>query len=162
MLFSNKQTIGIFLKAFLLAALFLAGYYFLLLKPRYEVTNELLAAETQVAQLQANLVESRLTILELSELDDQSPIFREQRASLVQSLKDLQAQGLELLDNEFPSELADLIKTHEHIFQQQQSLIDGLEAGDDQSSQLESEVISAQKQLIDQYDLFLKKLSDLK
>lgn len=102
MLFSQhmKNTVVKFLLSSLLVfTLITALFYFLVLKPKLALPGKLISVEKVVSINHFNLVQNRLSILGLANLDSNSPNLAGQNTALIEKALETNLKGLENLQN---------------------------------------------------------------
>lgn len=96
-----KTWIGIITKVVILLGILLLGYYLLLLRLN-KAQEKNVSLKTEVIRNKDNLVQNRISYVELTRLDPESPNFDNDRSYIAAAIKKTNKEGLE--NQPFPAE----------------------------------------------------------
>jgi len=165
-------------KTFVFLILLLAGYYFLFLGPKLAFPSKLLQAEERLAQHHSNLLQNRLSFVELTRLDPNSTGFNLEKSNLVLIVKKTNEEGLNALekqselpkiDNDINSRYESLLGETRTVYEDQEKLLEKVFATDSYQEGVEIlyseeaiELLTRQTNLILEYDFLLSRLKQLR
>ena len=98
---------GFILKIFVLLALLLSVFYFFFLRPKYN-QNKLEGAQNTLSLHHSNLLQNRLSFIELTKLDSNSATYNFDKLNLIGILQESNQKGLKDLGDHF--EIPDIDK----------------------------------------------------
>ena len=128
----KKDVLKLGVKILILLGLFLIGYYFLILGPRLAMSEKAAQLEKKISQHYFNLLQNRLTFVELTRLDPDSAAFNLEKSNLVGTLEKTKKEGLELVkkennipkvDNKLSNEFPLLLTDTENFYKEQEELL---------------------------------------
>lgn len=130
-----SSRIAFILKTLFIASLLLAGYYLFFLKPKLELPNKLLLTEKILSSHHSNLLQNRLSYVELTRIDPETPAVDLEKSNLMGIIKKTNQEGLEALnkkenlpnvDPKLSQRFPELLKAEKEIFERQGSLLEKL------------------------------------
>lgn len=95
-------------KVLIIASLIFIGYYFILLKPKIDQPQKLAKTQTILSSHKNSLIQNKVSFVELSKLNPNSPGFEYEKKELVETLKVSIENGKASIEN--PEKLPDINK----------------------------------------------------
>jgi hypothetical protein len=165
-------------KTFIFLILLLAGYYFLFLGPKLAFPSKLHQVEERLAEHHFNLLQNRLSFVELTKLDPNSTSFNLEKSNLVATVKKTSEEGLNALekqselpkiDNDLNNRYKSLLEETRAVYENQEKLLEEVFATDSYEagvkilySEEAIELLTRQTNLILEYDFLLSQLKELR
>jgi hypothetical protein len=169
---------GTLVKTLIFFILLLVGYYFLFLGPKLAFPSKLLQAEERLAKHHFNLLQNRLSFVELTKLDTNSADFDLKKSNLVGTLQKTSKDGFKALENppklpEVNKELSDryqeLLNETRKIYEDQERLLEKVFATDSYKAGVEIlksdesiKLLTRQTNLILEFEYWLSQLKELR
>ena len=146
----NRQIVRAAVMIILIAAILMAGYYWLLLKPQLAMTQTLFQAEQVLAAHHFNLLSNRLALTNLAKLDTSQSHLIDEKNTLLKAAQQTNEHGRQelapgwtaqlvkaplnntanFINSELYPALPGLFSQHRDFFQKQQPLLDQLQVID--------------------------------
>lgn len=162
-----KRNIIILLsKILIIFVIFIAAYYLLILKPKLELPNKILAAQKELSLHHSTLVQNKLSLVELARLKPDSSNFNYNKTNLVGIIQETNRLGIEQANT---ATNVDLIKRLPDFYKNQNKILnkifetDSFEAGMQVLHSEESvTLLLVQTQLIQEFEEQLFQLKELR
>lgn len=165
-------------KTLALFAILSLGYYFLVISPQNSFSNKIRQLESGLSTHHTNLLQNRLTFVELTKLDPDSASFNIEKSNLITSIQQTNEKGQQALkkiakipeiDQELSDRFPSLIEETKQVYLQQNDLLekifatDSYEAGIAVIKSSESiTLLTKETNLILEYKYWLARLQELK
>ena len=95
----KKYYLNLIGKVLFFSLIFTSFYYFLFLKPEIQTQKDLSLTENTLNADLTNLVQNRISYIELTRLDTKSINFQTEIANITKEIRETQNKGLELINN---------------------------------------------------------------
>lgn len=162
------------IKTSLLLVIFLAGYFFFVLRPRLLLPNKIIKTEAGLNEHRSTLLQNRLALIELTRIDPDSGRFDFEKTNLVGTIQETNKRGLETLegsstipeiDKELSSRYQGLLDETRRVYEEQGKLLERVFATDNYGAGVEVlhsdesiELLARQTNLVLEYDFWLEKV----